>query len=90
MAIAIPIVSDSDNTIKFYNIDFDTQKNYQIKITDIYFCKIVVVDVDGVFFCNGYVLLEFTLDCVEEGSYKLEIIESLSQDIVNTFLAIVN
>lgn len=83
MAIANPLTAGNQNAIKVYDIDFDVQLSYQIKLTanD---CAVCVVDVDSVSFCDGYGDLIFELPCISKGYRKLEVIETTGSTVLYT------
>jgi hypothetical protein len=88
MAIAYPI-TQGKNVLSIYDKQFDDLINYQIILTDKHFCfSPVVVDVEGVFLCDDYAKLIFTLPCLPQSQYVLKIINKDTQEEIYQFNSI--
>lgn len=84
MPITQPLVSGK-NAIDINDKDFDSLADYEIHLTDNDFCNVaVVVDVDGVSFCNDTATLKFELPCIPIGQYKLEVIDKTTEEVKYT------
>ncbi len=85
MAIATPL-TQGRNVLNIYDKDFDNSKEYQIRLTDKAFCfSAVVVDVEGVFLCDGYAKLTFNLPCLPQWQYVLQVIDKATQETIYKF-----
>ena len=82
MAYAYPI-SEGSNTIKFHDKDFDSSKEYQIQLVPVTFClPSQTIELDGVFFCEENVEIDFQLPCLPSGPYHLKIYDVLEPNTI--------
>lgn len=88
MAIASPL-TQGKNALNIYDKDFDDMQDYQIRLTDKDFCYVpIVVDVEGVSFCNDNAKLTFVLPCLNRGNYIMQVLERDTQEIIHEFNSI--
>lgn len=83
MAVAYPI-KEGKNVLSIYDKDFHDSLNYEILIKDKSSCfSSVVVDIEGVFLCDGYAKLMFNLPCLPKWQYEITILNKDTKEEIH-------
>ena len=88
MSVACQI-SKGKNAINIHDKDFNDLIDYEIRLTDRDFCFApVIVNVDSVFLCKSDAKINFILPCMNIGSYKLEVVDKGTSEVIYTLNSI--